>query len=76
LTGLAGGVANLLDSPMFGGAKLKFWILAVVAEYKLYLKGYSCDENVSMQRRHLGHGNPRPKPFNNKGSSALAGRCG
>jgi hypothetical protein len=31
---------------VFGGAKLKFGILAVVAQYELYLKGYSRDEDV------------------------------
>lgn len=46
MTGLAGGVVNLLDSHMFGEAKLKFGILAEVAEYELYLKDYGRDEGV------------------------------
>ncbi len=31
---------------VFGGAKLKFGILAVIAQYELYLVGHSRDENV------------------------------
>jgi hypothetical protein len=31
---------------VFGGAKLKFGVLAVIAQYELYLAGHSRDENV------------------------------
>jgi len=31
---------------VFGGAKLKFGILAVVAQYELYLAGHSRDDNT------------------------------
>jgi hypothetical protein len=31
---------------VFGGAKLKFGVLAVIAQYELYLAGHSRDDNV------------------------------
>jgi hypothetical protein len=31
---------------VFGGAKLKFGVLAVLAQYEVYLAGHSRDENI------------------------------